>query len=217
VGLDDMLFGATNASIRLCRTLVIAVPDQRLRAQMVLNGFANHPHSVEMLVSLVETLTSSKSEQSKSDSTFDERDLPAMRKAAADLVKAKIEDLSFFADRQSVRSVYAWLFRLEPETGIDNIRRLTITNDDLFLKFLNLFTSIALAESFHPVPMDLKTLRQIFSDENIENRLNGISRGGPPLKEAAKKLKQLFDKAKARESGDYNSFEDECRDAGSDE
>lgn len=208
VGLDDMLFGAINASIRLCRSLLVAVPDRRLRAQIVLDGLANHPDSLEMPITLVETLTSSKSEQSKIESTFDQQDIPALRKAAADLIKAKVEDFSFFADGQSVPSVYAWLLRLAPAEAVEDVRRLTVTNDDLFLKFINLFTNVSLAESFRPVPMDLKTLRLIFTDEDIENRLNGITRDGAPLKEEAERLRELFDKARAQD-GKYDAWEDD--------
>jgi hypothetical protein len=132
VGLDDIFFGATNEAIRAIRNLLIAIPNQRVRAEVILRSFASGPRSLQMPILLVERLTAAKTEQSKSASIFADEDIQRIHLAAANHVKSKMEDFSLFSDGRSAYPVYAWM-RLAPETAILDIQRLTVSNDDALI------------------------------------------------------------------------------------
>jgi len=169
-GLAEFFFGSVNESVNTISALLGVLPDKADRAAIVMDVLGAIPKSVALVTRFVETNTTVRAKHIAEPRLFADGDVPEIRRLAGVVVESRFVDSTIFDYPRGVSQLYSW-FRLAQERSRDVIREVTGKDDFVFLRFIKMFTNLRINSRYEPTPLDLKTLAEMFTVNEIGERL----------------------------------------------
>lgn len=166
-GLDDMFRGPMLQAERALNVLLKALPPER-RFELVLEVFQRPPKSIQMPSEVAFVLGKSE------DGLFTEAQIQELRRVCRGLYEASWLRGEFVKHRRFLAMLPDWLGREEPRTDAAEKIRASLANDDV--KLLELFGRYENVQfsHFEPDRFNTKYLTQIYTLEEMLQRLESI-------------------------------------------